>query len=164
MKDNHEELLAKNPMLLARAFWHIARKYGEVADGVAPTLPVFLVSAGLLLHRETVEKIYRMNFESRFLKVAVERPDLLAGLQGRIEANAIHALRGLQLGVSSELLQRDGGEGFPSFRAIGSSDLPWPLRDPESLTNPIMSAAKRLGSWFGVEPLDSVQRQLIVEF
>src|SRR4051794_35723742 len=85
VRDDHEELLIRNPALLARCFWYLARWYAETADGRAPNLPMFFTGAGLLLHRDTVEKIYRMNFDSRFLKVVAERPDLLGGLQSRVE-------------------------------------------------------------------------------
>ncbi len=164
MKDNHEELLARNPALLSRLYWYLARKYGETSKRKSPALPIFLVSTGLLFHHETVDKIYRMNFDSRFLKVVVERPDLIGGLQARVEAASPAALRGLQLGVSSGLLQRDGGEGFPTFRAIGGNDLPVALREASSPLGPMIAAAKRLGAWFALEPFEIIQRQLTVEF
>lgn len=164
MRDNHEELLARNPALLARLYWHLARKYSETAIGASPTLPVFLVSTGLLIHNETVDKIHRMNFDSGLLKVVVERPDLIGGLQARIEANSPAALLGLQLAVSASLLQRDGGEGLPTFRAIGGADLPLGLREVNSPLAPMIAAAKRLGAWFATEPLEIIQRQLTVEF
>lgn len=164
MRDDHEELLARNPALLARLYWHLARKYGEISDGASPALPIFLVSTGLLFHHETVEKIHGMNFDSRFLKVLVERPDLIGGLQARVEAALPAALRGLQLGVSSGLLQRDGGEGFPTFRAIGGTELPAALREANSPLGPMIAAAKRLGAWFAAEPFEIIQRQLTIEF
>ncbi|MDC7682190.1 DUF6521 family protein [Asticcacaulis sp. BYS171W] len=164
MQGNHEELLAKNPILLARLFWHVARKFSETSGGKSPSLPVFLLSGGLLLHRETVEKVHRMNFDSRFVKMVVERPDLIVGLQGRVEMNSRFALMGVQLGVNVALLQRDGGLGFPTFRAIGGVDLPAELRSQEVSSAALIGAAKRLGAWFALEELDSVQRQLIVEF
>jgi len=164
VRDNHEELLAWNPALLARLFWHLARKYGDAAAGRAPPLPVFLVGAGMIFHRETVDKIHRMQFDSRFLKVISERPDLLGGLQARIESAAMPALLALQLGASSLLLQRDGGDGFPTFRALGGVDLPLAIREVEAPLAPMVGAAKRLGAWFALEPFENIQRQLTVEF
>jgi hypothetical protein len=163
MRGNHEELLARNPALLCRCFWYLARKYGETAGGRAPNLPVFPICAGLLFHRDTVEKIYRMNFDSRFLKVIAERPDLLGGLQARVEGAFGASLKALQLGVAAGLLQRDGGEGFPTFRALGGKDLPLSLQDASNLGEMIL-AAKRLGAWFALEPFEVIQRQLVVEF
>lgn len=101
MKIDHEELLARNPALVASAFWHLAHRHAGSARGAPPILPVFIISTALLLHRATVNKIHAMNFESGMLKAVVERPDLLAGLQGRVEAHADTALRALQVGVAS---------------------------------------------------------------
>jgi hypothetical protein len=163
VRNDHEELLARNPALLSRCFWYLARKYGETAGGKAPKLPVFIVSAGLLFHRDTIDKIYRMNFDSRFLKVVAERPDLLGGLQSRVEGAFGASLAALQLGVAVGLLQRDGGKGFPTFRALGGADLPIALRDPNNLEE-MIAAAKRLGAWFALEPFEVIQRQLVIEF
>jgi hypothetical protein len=163
VRDNHEELLARNPALLSRCFWYLARKYSETNAGRSPALPVYIVSAGFLFHRDSVEKIYRMNFDSRFLKVIVERPDLLGGLQARIEGAFEASLRALQLGVASGLFQRDGGEGFPTFRALGGFDLPPDLRDTSRSVD-MIAAAKRLGAWFALDPFDTIQRQLAIEF
>ncbi|WP_247830659.1 three component ABC system middle component [Bradyrhizobium sp. 200] len=162
MRDDHEELLARNPALLSRCFWHLARKYGETAEGRAPGLPIFLVSAGLLFHRDTVDKIHRMNFDSRFLKVVAERPDLIGGLQSRVEGAFSASLSALQVGVTAGLFQRDGGKGFPAFRALGGVDLPVALRDA-SLAE-MIAAARRLGAWFALEPFEVIQRQLVIEF
>lgn len=162
VRDDHEELLARNPALLCRCFWYMARRYGEVAEGKAPSLPMFPVCAGLLFHHGTVEKVYRMNFDSRFLKVVTERPDLLGGLQLRVEAAFAVSLKALQLGVTTGLFQRDGGEGFPTFRAAGGADLPVPLRGASRLGE-MISAAKRLGAWFALEPFEVIQRQLAIE-
>jgi hypothetical protein len=60
-----------------------------------------------------------MNFDSGLLKAIVERPDLLAGLQERMEAHAGAALKALQVGVSASLLSREGGEGF--LKVVGQS-------------------------------------------
>jgi hypothetical protein len=162
VRDDHEELLARNPALLSRCFWHLARKYGETADGRAPHLPIFPVSAGLLFHRDTVDKIHRMNFDSRFLKVVAERPDLLGGLQSPVEGAFSASLNALQLGVAAGLFQRDGGKGFPTFRALGGADLPIALRDASA--GEIIAAARRLGAWFALEPFKVIQRQLVIEF
>ncbi|MFA4937663.1 three component ABC system middle component [Brevundimonas sp.] len=164
MKIDHEELLARNPALVASAFWHLAHRHASSARGEPPTLPVFVVSAALLLHRATVNKIHAMNFESGMLKAVVERPDLLAGLQGRVEAHADTALRALQVGVSSGLLIREGGEGFPRFRATSGNDLPQPIRDLDAPVSYVLGAAKRLGTWFAADGFEAVQRQLNIEF
>ena len=80
-------------------------------------------------------------------------------MEGAFSASLI----ALQLGVAAKLLQRDGGSGFPTFRAIGGADLPVALRDPSS-SGEMIAAAKRLGAWFALDPLEVIQRQLVLEF
>jgi len=162
MRGDHEEILARNPVLLARCFWHLSHKFGESAEGRAPSLPLFVIGTAVLLHGESVAKIQRMQFDSSLLKVVAERPDLLAGLQGRLEAALKPTLSGLQLAVGADLLKREGGDSFPTFRAVGA-DLPVPLRDPPRYGD-MVNAAKRLGAWFAMEPMVVIQRQLVVEF
>jgi len=162
MRLDHEEILARNPVLLARCFWYLSKHFGVVAEGRAPSLPLFIIAAAILFHGESVEKIHRMNFDSGLLKVVTERPDLLAGLQRRLEAAYVPTLQALQLAVVADLLQREGGEGLPTFRAVGSN-LPVPLRDASRHAE-MASAAKRLGNWFAAEPLTVIRRQLAVEF
>ncbi len=164
VKIDHEELLARNPALIASAFWHVAHRYAGATRGEPPTLPVFIVSAAMLLHRPTVTKIRAMQFDSGILKAVVEEPDLLAGLQVRIEAYAVTSLKALQVGVASRLLTREGGDGFPRFRATGGNDLPMAIRDLDPPVSYVLSAAKRLGTWFGADGFDAARRQLNVEF
>lgn len=163
MRTDHEEILAHNPVLLARCFWYFARKHSEVADGRAPPLPAFIIAAGMLFHADTIDKIYGMNFDSGLLKVVAERPDLLAGLQGRVESAFGPTIAALQVAVSSDLLVREGGDGFPTFRAAGGVDLPAALRD-QPRRGDMTNAARRLGAWFALEPFAVIQRQLAVEF
>ncbi len=164
MKIDHEELLARNPALVASAFWHVAHRYAGAAQGEPPILPVFIVSAAMLLHRATVTKIRAMQFDSGILKAVVEEPDLLAGLQGRIEAHADTSLKALQAGVASGLLVREGGDGFPRFRATGGNDLPPAIRDLDPPVSYVLNAAKRLGTWFAMDGFDAARRQLNIEF
>ena len=164
MKIDHEELLARNPALMASAFWHVAQRHAGKAHGAPPILPIFVVSAALFLHRATVDKVHGMNFDSGFLKAVVERPDLLAGLQRRVEAHADTALKALQVGVASGLLIREGGEGFPRFRAMSGADLPQAIRDLDPPVSHVLSAAKRLGTWFAMDGFEAAQRQLNIEF
>lgn len=164
MKIDHEELLARNPALVARAFWHVAHRHAGAAQGEPPILPVFVVSAAMLLHRATVTKIRAMQFDSGMLKAVVDEPDLLAGLQGRVEAHVDTALKALQVGGASGLLVREGGDGFPRFRATGGNGLPPAIRDLDPPVSHVLSAAKRLGTWFGMDGFEAARRQLNIEF
>lgn len=160
---DHEELILRNPALGACAFWHLSRKYAEGSAGSSPTLPHFVLAAGLLFHRSTVEKLRRMQFDSGILRAVVERPEIIAGLQGRIEQCAPPALLALHVGAATGIFCREGGDGFPSFRALGH-DLPKPVRDGDAIVMDTFGAARRLGAWFAMDDLLSLTRQLSVEF
>lgn len=113
----------------------------------------------MLFHAGTVEKIARMNFDSGLLKAIVEEPELLAGLQRRMEAALPACLRALQVGVAAKLLEREGGSGLPTFRALGAT-LPVAVRE----TNPTSSCAKRLGVWLAADDLPTLQSRLGIKF
>jgi hypothetical protein len=160
---DHEEIVLRNPALGARAFWHFSYAYSVRGKGAPPELPHFLLAAGMLYHRSSVQKIKGMNFDSGLLKAVSDRPDIVAGLQYRMESYARETFVALQVGTASGLLLREGGSEFPAFRALGM-DLPLSLRDGSGHVNEIFLAAKRLGAWFGNETLEAIQRRLIVEF
>jgi hypothetical protein len=104
-----------------------------------------------------------MQFDSGILKAVYDRPDIVAGLQARVENYSLLALEALQVGSAAGILQREGGEGFPSFRASGT-DLPKPIRYGEASVPDIFNCAKRLGAWFATEKINLLQKQLNVEF
>lgn len=162
MRRDHEEVLLRNAGLGARAFWHLARTFSDHASGRAPELPYFLIGAAMIFHRATVQKIHNMHFDSGIWKAIAERPDIIAGLQARMMEHTLVALKALQLGSASSLLQREGGEGFPTFRASGP-DLPLAIRQGEESVSAIFNCARRLGAWFAAENLSVLQRQLNVE-
>lgn len=105
-----------------------------------------------------------MQFDSGLLKAVVERPDLLAGLQGRIESHADTTFAALQVGSAAGILKREGGDGFPRFRAVGGLDLPGAIKEFEAPVSTIIAAAKRLGVWFALEDFSTACRQLNIEF
>ncbi len=163
MREDHEEIVLRNPALGARAFWHLARSFADRAEGRAPELPYFALAAGMLFHRSTVDKIKSMQFESGILKAVADRPDIVAGLQTRIECSINDTLLALQVGTSSGILLREGGVGLPSFRAAGIY-LPKEVREAQGHVNAIFAAAKRLGAWFTADSLSTLQSRLGVRF
>jgi hypothetical protein len=163
LQADHEELLLRNPALGACASWHLARSFAEATAGEAPELPYFLVAAAMIFHRPTVEKIHGMRFDSGLVKAVSEQPDVIAGLQARMENNAKSALIALQVGCAAEVLEREGGAGFPAFRAKGN-DLPFKIRHGEGDVPRIFNCAKRLGKWFGLEKVSGLKPLLRIEF
>jgi hypothetical protein len=163
MRADHEELVLRNPALGACIFWHFSRMYSDYSSGRAPELPFFFIAAAMIFHARTVDKTSRMNFDSGVLKAVSERPDIIAGLQGRMEDYAQATLWSLQAASNSGILRRETGEGFPLFRAMGI-DLPKPIRLGERSVSEMFSSAKRLGAWFANEPIDSLRKHLMIEF
>ena len=104
-----------------------------------------------------------MRFDSGLVKAVSEQPDVVAGLQARMENNAKTALMALQVGCAAKILEREGGEGFPAFRAQGS-DLPFKIRHGEGNVPRMLNCARRLGKWFGLEKIDGLKQQLRIEF
>lgn len=117
----------------------------------------------MIFHRPTVEKIHAMRFDSGLIKAVSEQPDVVAGLQSRMENNARGALTALQVGCAANILEREGGEGFPAFRAQGP-DLPLKIRNGEGSVPRMYNCAKRLGRWFGSEKIEGLKQQLRIEF
>ncbi|MFC3443912.1 three component ABC system middle component [Sphingobium rhizovicinum] len=158
MREDHEELVLRNPAFVSCALWYFARTFSDSREGRSPTLAHMVLATAMLLHERTVEKIARMQFESGLLKAVVEEPELFAGLQRRVEAALPVCLTALQVGVSTQLLMRDGDSGLPAFRAGGAA-LPIPIRQNNS-TN---SAARRLGAWIAADDLPILQARLGVK-
>lgn len=163
MRPDHEELILRNPVLGACAYWQLARAFSTHSDGDAPLLPHFLIAAGLLFHRSTVDKIKAMQFDSGLLKAVSERPDIVAGLQFRVESYSSAALSSLQVGTATAILKRETASTLPAFRAVGP-DMPKAVRNAEGHVNDIYKAARRVGAWFATDSLDAIQRRLIVTF
>ncbi|MGO8574937.1 three component ABC system middle component [Rhizobium leguminosarum] len=140
MRANHEELILRNPMLGACIFWQFAKTFAEYGDDDAPTLPLFFVVSAMVFHKPTVDKAYRMNFESGILKAVSEKPDLIAGLQSRMEEFSLSTLHALQVASSVKLLSREDGERLPAFRA-NVGEVPTPMRKPESPVTEMFAAS-----------------------
>jgi hypothetical protein len=163
MRPDYEESIIQNPALGTRAYWHLARMFAERGDGSPPILPHFILAGGMLFHESTVQQIKSMNFSSGILKAVADRPEITAGLQARVETTLRPALVALQVGTACGILLREGGPGFPAFRAIGN-DLPKGIREMDGQSADVLASAKRLGAWFSLEDLSTTQRRLRVVF
>ncbi len=159
MREDHEEIILRNPAFGAAAFWHLARSFSDHAEGRAPMLAHFLLAEGMLFHDRTVQKIRSMNLDSGLLKAVSELPDIVAGLQGRVEDAMAEALRALQVGTATGLLTREHAGGLPTFRAVGN-DLPKQIRRADGRLDETFGAAKRLGAWFAKESAPTLLNRL----
>jgi len=117
----------------------------------------------MLFHGPTIEKIHAMRFDSGLVKAVSEQPDVIAGLQSRLENNAKTALKALQVGCAARIIEKEGGYGFPAFRAQGP-DLPPKIRHAEGNVPRMINSAKRLGQWFAQEQFHNLKQQLRIEF
>lgn len=159
MREDHEEVVLRNPAYGAAAFWHLARSFSDQAEGRTPMLAHFLLAQGMLFHHRTVQKIRSMNLDSGLLKAISEVPDIVAGLQGRVEDAMAEALRALQVGTAAGILLREHCGGLPTFRAVGN-DLPKQIRRADGRLDETFAAAKRLGTWYAMEGLPTLLHRL----
>lgn len=163
MREDHEELILRNPAFGACAMWHLARTFADNADGRSPTLVHMVLGTGMLFHAATVDKVSGMRFDSGLLKAIADVPELIAGIQTRVEAALPVSLSAIQLGVAARILDREGGPGLPTFRSLGV-DLPSAIRSRDAGAGATNAAARRLGAWFASEDLTTVQGRLGVKF
>jgi ABC-three component (ABC-3C) system Middle Component 3 len=150
MQYDHEESILRNPALTARVFWHLARSYAEHSEGRPPELLQFLFCAAMVFHEATVERTYRMRFDTGLKKAVSECPDMLFGFQTRLSDTALPALNGLQVGSAAGILRRVEGRRLPGFAAVGTR-LPANLRDGAEPVARLFACARRLGAWFAIE-------------
>jgi hypothetical protein len=150
MEHDHEERILRNPALTARVFWHLARSYSEYSGGRTAELPQFLFGAAMVFHEATMERTHRMRFETGLHKALSECPDMLLGLQARLDDSALPALRGLQVGTSAGILARVDGGRFLGFAAVGSQ-LPEKIRSAAEPVSKLFACGRRLGAWFAKE-------------
>lgn len=163
MREDHEELILHNPAFVSCVLWNLARAFADHSGGRSPDLSHMVIGTSMLFHAATVEKIHGMRFESGLLKAVSDVPELIAGVQSRLEMAMPACLLALQVGVSANIFRREGGEGLPVFLALGTN-LPRGLRENGSSTASITQAARRLGAWLAQEDLATVRGRMGVRF
>jgi hypothetical protein len=161
LRENHEELILRNPALTACALWHLSRSYADACAGASPSLPLLTVGTAMLFHAATVEKVSGMRFDSGLLKAVADEPELIVGLQVRLEAALPVCLSALQVGTAAGILSREGGSGLPVFRALGAN-LPAGIRNSGTSAAALASTARRLGTWFASDDIVAVLARLAV--
>ena len=163
MQVDFEERVLRNPALGAVLVAEFAESFAEHAvEGSAPTLPHVLVGLPMLFHEPTVQRIHRMRFESGLARALAEQPLISLGLQQRVTRMKSNSLEALAVGCAAGLLEREGGHGFPAFRATRKRLPAFDVTNPT--VGPMAKAGRRLGAWFAAIPFANACRLLRVEF
>ena len=160
MRPDHEETILRNPALGVRAFWHVADAYARAKADQPPLLQHLVLAGGMIFNRSIAARIGRMNFESGLLKAIADRPEMVAGLQARVEEQLPYVLRAVQLGASTRMLAVETGL---RCRALGA-ELPKEIRTMSGEASLALAAGKRLGRWFAADDLTVVAGRLGVSF
>lgn len=160
MRPDHEETVLRNPALGARALWHVANAYARAKADQPPSLHHLVLAGGMIFSRSTAERIGRMKFDSGLRKAIADRPEMVAGLQARVEEQLPYVLRAVQLGASTRMLSVEAGL---LCRALGE-DLPKEIRTMDGEARMMLAAGKRLGRWFAADALPVLAARLGVAF
>ncbi|WP_437323563.1 three component ABC system middle component [Sorangium sp. So ce381] len=164
MSTTLEHDLVQNAALGATALWSFARGYMDRAEGrEGPELPTCIIVLPMVYHRRTATTIHRMRADSGLLKALHDNPELIAGLQRRLEALATRSLQALNVAVSSSLLEWDHATPWPRVTPKRKT-LPPELQSGQDDVATILGAAKRLGWWFAAEDVVSICLRLGVRF
>lgn len=164
MSPKLEHDVVQNVSLGATALCTFACAYMEKADGrEGPELPACMLVLPIVYHRRTANAIHRMRSDSGLLRALQEEPELVAGLQRRLEALATRSLRALNVAVASSLLEWDHATPWPRVTPKQKT-LPMELQAGLGDVPVILSAAKRLGWWFAKEDVVSIYLRLGVMF
>lgn len=160
MNPNMEHDVVQNVALGATALWTFARAYMDKADGrEGPELPLCMLVLPIVYHRRTADAIHRMQSSSGLLSALEKEPQLVVGLQRRVEALSTRSLKALNLAIASSLLTWDRATPWPRVTP-GQRTLPNGLGAGLGDVPVILSAAKRLGWWFAEEDVVSMYLRL----
>jgi Family of unknown function (DUF6521) len=154
MRLDFEQRILRNPALGALLLWELSRSFQEYEpNNAGPSLPVIVVSAGMLLHRPTVLTIKGMQLVKGIglARAIASEPEIVAGLQQRVEAAFAFSMDSLGLATASGLVVAIERQGrFPTYQATRQKLSP----RLEAASRPIvpqLSASRRLGAWFAAD-------------
>jgi hypothetical protein len=164
MRNSIEYEIIQNPALGAAAIVHAVVEYYKVTHEGMP-LPMLMAVLPMVLNRKTTELIFRKNMVGGGLrKVKGEDRTLSAGLQRRMEGMANLTFRSLNIAVSCKnclsMRYNELVEIIPLRLTVDAKSMGYVAGD----TTQILSAAKRIGSWFGQFEMSEICRQLDLRF
>jgi hypothetical protein len=162
MTEDFEESVLANPAfgaLLIREFC-TAFTAKAASSNDAANLGHILIAVPMLVHRPTVEKTRGMWLDTGLAKAVSDDANIVVGLQHRVMEGASSTLASLAVACASRLVVEATARPFhyrPVITARTFKSPPAPVADA-------VKAAKRLGSWFALEPLSVTCRLLQVRF
>ncbi len=165
MKTDFETEVVQNTALGAAALWQFCTSFSrKSARGQSPSLPYTMLVLPLVFHQRSVVVLAGKQFGSGLLKALYDAPDLVVGLQLRLESLHLRTLRSLNLACAAGLLVSETVSGeFPVFRPLRKT-LPTRLKPSHEQARLMLRAGRRLGTWFSAHDLAFLCSQLHVRF
>ncbi|MCB1055257.1 MAG: hypothetical protein KDD11_07055 [Acidobacteria bacterium] len=165
MKAQFEIEVIQNTAVGAASLWQFALSYQKNSPGGdAPDLSFLMLVLPTVFHQRSAQKISAKQFKSGLLKALYDSPELVVGLQQRMEAMQARTLRSLSLACAADLLERQSdSKKLPRFVPRRKS-LPDALKPTHDDVRKVLSASKRLGTWLSGHDLSFICTQLHVRF
>lgn len=164
MRTTFETELIQNTAVGATALWRFSVKYIGSEPDAGPDLWRLFLVLPIVFHKRSAETISSRHFKTGLLKILYDSPDLVLGLQDRVEAMYLRTLRSLSLACSAGLLERRSIPGGCPAYSLARKTVPEGLRPVSREVKITVSAAERLGAWFSGHDLPFLCSQLHVRF
>ncbi|OAI41605.1 hypothetical protein AYO41_05370 [Verrucomicrobia bacterium SCGC AG-212-E04] len=139
-----EAELVQNSGVGAALVWAFTLKFYDQTDQArGPLLPLILPVLPMTFHQETVDALYRRNFDGGLDLGLAENRTLTIDLQERTQAMLPQTMQALNIAFATGLLTylRPEGELRPVRRTA-------PFRSDSEELRRMLSTATRLGYWF----------------
>lgn len=165
MKRDFELEIIQNTAIGAASLWRFAETFRKASPtGKAPDLACLMIVLPLAFHHYSAEAIASRQFRSGLLKVLYDAPEIVVGLQARMQSMHRRTLRSLSLASSAGLLQRVGIPGHLPIYLPLRRTLPPELTPIHDDVRTILSCCRRLGTWLSVHDLAFICTQLHIRF
>jgi hypothetical protein len=165
MKPQFEVEVVHSTAVGSVALWQFSKNFQETSpDGQGPDLPRLMLVLPLVFHQKSLLTIQGKQHKSGLLKVLYDAPELVVGLQQRMEAMHRRTLRSLSLACASSLLERRGDSTLLPRFASCRKTLPRDLNPTHEDVRMMLSASRRLGTWLSAHDLTFICTQLHVRF
>ena len=165
MRTHFELEVIQNTAVGAAALWQFTLTFESSSQtGDSPDLARMMIVLPLVFHHRSVRSLHSKQFKSGLLKALYDSPELILGLQARMEAMYHRTLRSLSLASSTGLLERlSATEALPRYTACRKT-LPPELKPTHDEVRMILNASKRLGNWLSAHELPFICAQLHLRY